>query len=52
MIVQKQTDLQRVTVWCLFWAEDLIGTFFCENAAGQALIGYSALYYDLMIRFL
>ncbi|EFN87491.1 hypothetical protein EAI_07403, partial [Harpegnathos saltator] len=39
VIVEKQMHPQRVTVWYGFWVEGIIGPFFFENAAGQAITG-------------
>ena len=37
MIIEKPLYLQRVTVWCSFWAEWIIGPHFLENEAGAAV---------------
>ncbi|EFN76657.1 hypothetical protein EAI_15297, partial [Harpegnathos saltator] len=51
VIVEKQMHPQRVTVWCGFWAEGIIGSFFFENAAGQAITVNGAHYHDMIIQF-
>ena len=38
MIVEKPLQLQRVTVWCGFWAGGIIGPYFYENEAGAAVL--------------
>ena len=42
---------QRVTVWCGFWAGSIIGPFFFENVAGQAITVNGARYCDIIIQF-
>ncbi|EFN78794.1 hypothetical protein EAI_16705, partial [Harpegnathos saltator] len=40
-----------VTVWCGFWAGGIIGPFFFENAAGQAITVNGARYCDMINQF-
>lgn len=42
---------QRVTVWCEFWAGGIIGPYFFENEAGQAVIVTGARYHDMITQF-
>ncbi|XP_078047551.1 uncharacterized protein LOC144475472 [Augochlora pura] len=51
VIVEKQMHPQRVTVWCGFWVGGIIGPFFFENAAGQAITVNGARYRDMIIQF-
>ncbi|EFN87925.1 hypothetical protein EAI_17175, partial [Harpegnathos saltator] len=51
VIVEKQMHPQRVIVWCGFWAGGIIGPFFFENAAGQAITVNGARYRDMIIQF-
>lgn len=51
VIVEKQMHPQRVTVWCGFWAGGIIGPFFFENAADQAITVNGARYRDMIIQF-
>ena len=38
MIIEKPLYPQRVTVWCGFWAGEIIGPYFFENQAGAAVL--------------
>ncbi|KAH1021405.1 hypothetical protein HUJ04_010922 [Dendroctonus ponderosae] len=40
----------RVTVWCAFWAGGIIGPFFFENAAGNALNVNGQRYRNMLIQ--
>lgn len=44
VIVENEMHPQRVPGWCGFWARGIIGQYFFENEAGQALndtgVGY------------
>lgn len=51
VIVQKQMHPQRVTVWCGFWAEGIIGPYFFQNEAGQAVTVNGARYRNMITRF-
>lgn len=42
----------RVTVWCAFWAGGVIGPYFFENAAGNALNVNGARYRKMLTEFL
>ena len=48
MIIEKPLYLQRVTVWCSFWAKGTIGPYFFENEAGAA-VSVNELRYLIMI---
>ena len=48
MIIEKHLYLQRVTVWCGFWAGGIIGPYFFENEAG-ATVSVNGLRYRTMI---
>ena len=50
MIVEKQIHPQSVTVWCGFWAGGIIGPFFFENVAVQAIAVNGARYRDMIIQ--
>lgn len=51
VIVEKQTHLQRVTLWCGFWAEGIIGPHFIENKAGHAVAVTGVRYCDMITQF-
>ena len=51
MIGEKQMHPQRVAVWCGFWAEGIIGSYFFENEASQAATVNGARYRDRITRF-
>ena len=42
---------QRVTVWCGFWSDGIIGPFFFENEQGAAVIvsGYRAMLNEFLL---
>ncbi|KYN44295.1 hypothetical protein ALC56_01266 [Trachymyrmex septentrionalis] len=42
---------QRVTVWCGFWAGGIIGPYFFENEAGQAVTVTGARYRYMITQF-
>jgi len=48
LFVEKQMHPQRVTVWCGFWAGGIIGPYFFENEAGQAVTVTGARYRDMI----
>ena len=39
MIIEKPLYPRRVTVWCGFWAEGIIGPYFFFNKAGADCFG-------------
>ncbi|KYN36525.1 hypothetical protein ALC56_09120 [Trachymyrmex septentrionalis] len=51
VIVEKQMHPQRVTVWCGFWAGGIIGPYFFENEAGQAVTVTGARYRYMITQF-
>ena len=51
VISEKQTHPQRVAVWCGFWPEGVIGSYFFENEAGQAATVNGARYRDTITQF-
>ena len=50
-ISEKQTHPRRVTVWCGFWPEGVIGPYFFEKEAGRAATVNGARYRDAITRF-
>ena len=48
VIIEKPLYLQRVTIWCGFWAWGIIGPYFLENEAG-ASVSVNGLRYRTMI---
>lgn len=44
--------LQRITVWCTFWAEGVIDPFFFEDEGGQAVTVNGERYRNIIIDFL
>ena len=50
-ISEKQTHPRRVTVWCRFWLEGVIGPYFFEKEAGRAATVNGARYRDAITRF-
>lgn len=51
-LVEKPMHPQRVTVWCGFWAGGVIGPFFFENGAGQAVTVTGERYRAMINEFL
>lgn len=51
VIVEKQMHPQRVTVWCGFWVGGIIGPYFFENEAGQAVTVNGTRYRDMIRQF-
>ena len=47
-IIEKPLYPQRVTVWCGFWTEGIIGAYFFENEAGAA-VSVNGMCYRTMI---
>ncbi|EFN85184.1 hypothetical protein EAI_06378, partial [Harpegnathos saltator] len=50
IVDEKQMHPQRVTVWCGFWVGGIIGPFFFENVAGQAITVNGVRYRDVIIQ--
>lgn len=48
VILKKQMNPQRVTVWCGFWVGGIIGPYFYQNEAGQIVIDTGARYCDII----
>lgn len=44
-------DPQRVTFWCRFWAGSIIGSYFFENKACQAITFTDAQQRDMKPKF-
>ncbi len=51
-IVEKPMHPQRVTLWCGFWAGGIIGPFFFENDAGNAVTVNGERYRTMITDFL
>ena len=51
VISEKQMHPQRVTVWCGFWAGDIIEPYFFENEIGQAATVNGTRYRDMITQF-
>lgn len=52
VIHEKQMHPQRATVWCGFWAGGVIGPFFFENEAGNAVTVNGLRYRNMITEFL
>ena len=50
VISEKQMHSQRVTIWCGFWAGGIIGPYFFENEADQA-VTVNDRYRDMITQF-
>ena len=48
MIIEEPLYPQHVSVWCDFWPEGIIGSYFFENKAG-ATVSVNGLRYRIMI---
>ena len=42
----------RVTVWCAFWADGVVGPYFFENTTGNALTVDGVRYREMLTKFL
>lgn len=51
-IQEREMHPQRVTVWCAFWAEGVIGPFFFEDERGQAVTVNGERYRNMITDFL
>ena len=51
MIHEKPLHAQRATVWCGFWAGGLIGPYFFENDAGNAVTANGVRYRNMITEF-
>jgi len=49
---EKPLHAQRATVWCGFWAGGVIGSYFFENEAGNAVIVNGVRYCNMITEFL
>lgn len=52
VMVEKPMHPQRVTVWCGLWAGGIIGPYFFENEAGQAVTVTGVRYREMITTFL
>ena len=52
VIYEKPLHAQQATVWCGFWAGGVIGTYFFEKEAGNAVKVNSVRYRDMITDFL
>lgn len=52
VILKQPMHPPRVTVWCAFWAGGVIGPYFFENAAGNALTVNGVRYREMLTEFL
>jgi hypothetical protein len=52
VIHEKPLHAQRATVWCGFWAGGLIGPYFFENEAGNAVTVNGVRYCNMITEFL
>lgn len=52
VIVEKPMHPQRVTVWCGLWAGGIIGPYFFQNEAGQAVTVNGVRYREMITNFL
>ena len=52
LIHDKSLHPQKVTVWCAFWANGIIGTFFIEDDALNAVTVNAELYQSMLSDFL
>jgi len=52
MIHEKPLHAQRATVWCRFWAGRVIGLYFFENEAGNAVTVNGVRYRNMIMEFL
>ncbi|XP_075149032.1 uncharacterized protein LOC142222665 isoform X2 [Haematobia irritans] len=52
VIVEKPMHPQRVTVWCGLWACGIIGPYFFQNEAGQAVTVNGVRYREMITNFL
>ncbi|XP_073828918.1 uncharacterized protein [Musca autumnalis] len=52
VIVEKPMHPQRVTVWCGLWAGGIIGPYFFQNEAGQAVTVNGVNYRETITNFL
>lgn len=52
IIQEQQFYPQRVTVWCSFWAEGVIGPYFFEGEDGKALTVNGNRYREMVTNFL
>ncbi|XP_053949535.1 uncharacterized protein LOC128857797 [Anastrepha ludens] len=52
VIAEKPMHSQRVTVWCGLWTGGIIGPYFFQNEAGQAVTVISVRYREMITNFL
>ena len=52
VIHEKPLHAQRATVWCGFWAGGVIGPYFFENEAGNAVTVNGVRYRNMITEFL
>jgi hypothetical protein len=52
VIHEKLLHVQRATVWCGFWAGGVIGSYFFENDAGNAITVNGVRYRNMITEFL
>ena len=52
VIVEKPMHPQRVTVWCGLWAGGVLGPYFFENDAGEAITVNGVRYREMVTNFL
>jgi len=51
-IHQFQIHLEKVTVWCEFWSNEIIGPYFFQNEAGVAITVNGERYRSMISNFL
>jgi len=52
VIHEKPLHAQQATVWCGFWADGVIGPYFFENDAGNAVTVNGVRYHNMITEFL
>lgn len=52
VIIEKSMHPPRVTVWCAFWNGGVIGPYFFENVAGNAVTVNGVRYREMVTEFL
>lgn len=51
VVVEKPLHSARVTVWCAFWSGGVIGPYFFENEAGNAVTVNGLRYRDMLTNY-
>jgi hypothetical protein len=52
VIREKPLQVQRATLWCGFWAGEVIGPYFCENETGNAVTLNGVRYRNIIMELL